>query len=80
MLKHFYTIVSRKKDDVKLEWMYKGPSHSVNHEDFLLGKAIDKNFEKYQEQQRGGASTSQDEGTVYFVLLHVFCFESSFYI
>ncbi|XP_034230514.1 pre-mRNA-splicing factor CWC25 homolog [Thrips palmi] len=59
------TGVVKKKDDVKLEWMYKGPSHSVNHEDYLLGKAIDKNFERHQqEQQRGGASTSQDEERV----------------
>lgn len=59
------TGVVKKKDDVKLEWMYKGPSHSVNHEDYLLGKAIDKNFEKHQqEQQRGGPSTSQDEERV----------------
>lgn len=44
--------------------MYKGPSHSVNHEDYLLGKAIDRNFERHQQEQKGGASTSQEEGTV----------------
>ena len=32
----------RKKSD-RLEWMYSAPGHSgVNHEDYLLGKAIDK--------------------------------------
>lgn len=51
--------VLKKKDDVKLEWMYKGPSKSINHEDYLLGKAIDKNFERYNNEQRGGPS--QDE-------------------
>ncbi|KAK3908951.1 Pre-mRNA-splicing factor CWC25-like protein [Frankliniella fusca] len=51
--------VVKKKDDVKLEWMYKGPSQSVNHEEYLLGKAIDKNFERYNNEQRGGPS--QDE-------------------
>ena len=67
VLSHVHSNVFRKKDDVKLEWMYKGPSHNVNHEDYLLGKAIDKNFEKHQqEQQRGGPSTSQDEGIELF--------------
>lgn len=53
--------VIKKKDDVKLEWMYKGPSQSVNHEEYLLGKAIDKNFERYAAEQKGGPSALQDE-------------------
>ena len=42
--------------------MYKGPSQSVNHEEYLLGKAVDKNFEKYQHEQKNGPSTSQEDG------------------
>ena len=55
------TGVVKKKDDIKLEWMYKGPSQSVNHEEYLLGKAVDKNFERYQNEQKNGPSTSQEE-------------------
>lgn len=55
------TGVVKKKDDLKLEWMYKGPSQSVNREEYLLGKAIDKSFEKYNSEQNGGPSAFQDE-------------------
>ena len=34
--------IAKKKSD-RLEWMYSAPGHAgVNHEDYLLGKAIDK--------------------------------------
>ncbi|KAH7730692.1 Pre-mRNA splicing factor [Aphelenchoides avenae] len=36
-------------DDPKVQWMYEGPKSSVNREDYLLGKKIDKNFELYSD-------------------------------
>lgn len=51
--------VLEKKSDIKLDWMYKGPGTQVDHEEYLLGKAIDKNFEQLQRsQQQSSASIS----------------------
>ncbi|KAH0563809.1 pre-mRNA-splicing factor CWC25 homolog [Cotesia glomerata] len=36
-----------KKNDKKLDWMYKGPQQSINREDYLTGKKIDKTFEQF---------------------------------
>lgn len=37
-----FALKCRKKSD-RLEWMYSAPGHSgVNHEEYLLGKSIDK--------------------------------------
>ena len=43
--------VIEKKDDKKLDWMYKGPE-TVNREDYLLGRRIDKQFEKMVETEK----------------------------
>lgn len=40
------------KDEKKLDWMYKGPDRSINREDYLLGKPIDKNFEQQAQVER----------------------------
>ncbi|KAI1711770.1 pre-mRNA splicing factor domain-containing protein [Ditylenchus destructor] len=32
-----------------LEWMYEGPKSSINREDYLLGKKVDKNFELFSD-------------------------------
>lgn len=42
--------------DQKLEWMYKGPS--VNREEYLLGRTVDKNFEMLDAQEKATASGS----------------------
>lgn len=39
MLEHF---PFRRKKDERVEWLYRGPSTSVNREEYLLGKKIDK--------------------------------------
>lgn len=39
-------------NDKKLEWMYKGPESSVNREDYLLGKQIDRKFEKHAAEEK----------------------------
>lgn len=36
-------------DDKKLEWMYKGPTDSINREDYLLGRPVDRSFEQLSE-------------------------------
>ncbi|XP_065094051.1 pre-mRNA-splicing factor CWC25 homolog [Ochlerotatus camptorhynchus] len=40
--------------DRKLEWMYKGPQ--VNRDEYLMGRAVDKNFEKLDSQEKAGTS------------------------
>lgn len=44
--------VIEKKDDKKLDWMYKGPNDMVNREDYLLGRPIDKSFEQVAQAQK----------------------------
>ncbi|KAI4500034.1 hypothetical protein M0802_004904 [Mischocyttarus mexicanus] len=44
--------VIEKKDDKKLDWMYKGPNDMVTREDYLLGRPIDKSFEKVAQTQK----------------------------
>ncbi|XP_043276562.1 pre-mRNA-splicing factor CWC25 homolog [Venturia canescens] len=46
--------VIEKKEDKKLDWMYKGPNQMVNREDYLLGKPIDKPFEKMVQAEKDG--------------------------
>lgn len=46
------TGVLEKKDECKLEWMYKGPNNQVNREEYLLGRSIDKTFEQVQEAEK----------------------------
>lgn len=41
-----------KKDEKKLDWMYKGPNQMVNREDYLLGKPVDKAFEQMQQTEK----------------------------
>lgn len=35
--------------DVSIGWMYEGAKGNVHREDYLLGKKVDKNFEKYSD-------------------------------
>jgi len=44
--------VIEKKDDKKLDWMYKGPNQVVNREEYLLGKPVDKAFEQIQQAEK----------------------------
>ena len=44
--------VIEKKDDKKLDWMYKGPNKLVNREDYLLGRPIDKSFEQIVQAEK----------------------------
>ncbi|XP_001601556.1 pre-mRNA-splicing factor CWC25 homolog [Nasonia vitripennis] len=41
-----------KKEDKKLDWMYKGPHENVNREDYLLGRPIDKQFEQMAQAEK----------------------------
>lgn len=47
----------RKKDNMKLDWMYKGPGGVVDREEYLLGRAIDKSFEQMQQAERASTSS-----------------------
>ncbi|XP_012281019.1 pre-mRNA-splicing factor CWC25 homolog isoform X2 [Orussus abietinus] len=44
--------VIEKKDEKKLDWMYKGPNQMVNREDYLLGRPIDKPFEQMAQTEK----------------------------
>ncbi|XP_018399166.1 PREDICTED: pre-mRNA-splicing factor CWC25 homolog [Cyphomyrmex costatus] len=44
--------VIEKKDDTKLDWMYKGPNQAVNREEYLLGRPVDKAFEQMQQAEK----------------------------
>lgn len=41
-----------KKEDKKLDWMYKGPNENVNREEYLLGRPIDKQFEQMAQAEK----------------------------
>ena len=42
-----YSLSFFRKKNEKLDWMYAG--HQVNHEEYLLGRKIDKNVEILKE-------------------------------
>ncbi|XP_072751826.1 uncharacterized protein [Anoplolepis gracilipes] len=44
--------VIEKKDDKKLDWMYKGPNQMVSREEYLLGRPVDKAFEQMQQLEK----------------------------
>lgn len=44
--------VIEKKDDKKLDWMYKGPNQMVNREEYLLGRPVDKAFEQMVQTEK----------------------------
>lgn len=44
--------VIEKKDDKKLDWMYKGPNQTVNREEYLLGRPVDKAFEQMVQAEK----------------------------
>lgn len=39
-------------DSKRLEWMYKGGESSLNREEYLTGRSIDKHFEKQDASER----------------------------
>ncbi|XP_034936075.1 pre-mRNA-splicing factor CWC25 homolog [Chelonus insularis] len=43
--------VIEKKEDRKLDWMYKRPNQ-INREDYLTGKKIDKDFEQFSQAEK----------------------------
>ncbi|KAG8224603.1 hypothetical protein J437_LFUL009181 [Ladona fulva] len=51
--------VIEKKDECKLDWMYKGPGGLVSREDYLLGRSIDKSFDLLQEAEKEAAQTAE---------------------
>ncbi|XP_017891144.1 pre-mRNA-splicing factor CWC25 homolog isoform X2 [Ceratina calcarata] len=52
--------VIEKKDDKKLDWMYKGPNQMVDREDYLLGKPIDKSFEQLARVEKDVTAATQN--------------------
>ncbi|MGH0168278.1 UNVERIFIED_CONTAM: hypothetical protein FKN15_069446 [Acipenser sinensis] len=49
--------MNNRKRDERLDWMYQGPGGQVNREEYLLGRAIDKQItEKYEEKEAGPSS------------------------
>lgn len=54
----------KKKDEKKLDWMYKAPT--VNREDYLLGRKVDKQFEQMVQAEK-----ESDPNKTYPVKNHV---------
>jgi len=54
----------RKKDNTKLDWMYKGPSGIVDREEYLLGRAVDKTFEQLEQSEQQGKALSSRKNAV----------------
>lgn len=49
-------ISNRKKDD-RLDWMYQGPAGQVPRDEYLLGRPIDKQItDQYEEPESGPSS------------------------
>lgn len=48
-------LIANDDGDRKLEWMYKGPQ--VNREEYLLGRAVDRNFEQLDAQEKAASSS-----------------------
>lgn len=42
----------------RLEWMYKGAENTLNREDYLTGRSIDKHFEKQDKVERQKEASS----------------------
>lgn len=43
---------TQNQTEVKLEWMYKGPHSTVDREEYLLGKSVDKSLEQLNAQEK----------------------------
>lgn len=65
--------VIEKKDDKKLDWMYKGPNQLVNREEYLLGRPIDKSFEQLAQTEKSievnQAKNHVEHGTYTYTLM-----------
>lgn len=45
------SLAKEKKDDKKLDWMYK-PHNTVDREQYLLGRSVDKQFEDLNKAEK----------------------------
>lgn len=68
--------VIEKKDDKKLDWMYKGPNEMVNREEYLLGRPIDKSFEQVAQAQKDADLNRAPKNHVEYGLYNPFVFWS----
>lgn len=68
-----------QKDDKKLDWMYKGPSSSINREDYLTGKSIDKSFEQITQAERDAEKNKVPSNHVEHGKLQLLSFSLSHY-
>ena len=65
--------VIEKKDDKKLDWMYKGPNQLINREEYLLGRPIDKSFEQMVQVEKDNELNQAprnhvEHGNLYLIL------------
>lgn len=66
--------VIEKKDDKKLDWMYKGPNQLVNREEYLLGRPIDKSFEQMVQTEKDNELNQAPRNHVEHGILYFKCF------
>lgn len=70
--------VIEKKDDKKLDWMYKGPNQLINREEYLLGRPIDKSFEQMVQAEKDAEvnhvpRNHVEHGTLHYKLYVYIC-------
>lgn len=51
----------RKKEEDRLNWMYKKPSELIDREEYLLGRAIDKSFDLINGDLGGKSDICKNE-------------------
>lgn len=44
-----------------MDWMYKGPGATVDREEYLLGRKVDKSFQLLEAQEKGDEFSYADE-------------------
>lgn len=70
--------VIEKKDDKKLDWMYKGPHQQLNRDDYLTGKKVDKTFEQLAAAEKDAERNKMPSNHVEYGTLNYYLFVLSF--
>ncbi|KAG5344135.1 CWC25 factor, partial [Acromyrmex charruanus] len=63
--------VIEKKDDMKLDWMYKGPNQMVDREEYLLGRPVDKAFEQMQQAEKDSEMNRMPKNHVEYEITYI---------
>lgn len=63
----YYSFSDDRKKDDRLDWMYQGPAGQVSRDEYLMGRAIDKQItDQYEEPESGpSAETGLLPGSIF---------------